>query len=163
MTDRQQLDSFIAKFTPEVAGMAQKAFAWMRRKYPRATVLVYDNYNALAIGFGSTERVSDIVFSIALYPRWVSFFFFHGASLPDPAKRLKGSGNQVRYFVIDRIEVLEEPAVLALMDAAVDNMETGWDAGVEKNPSGKIVIKSVSAKQRPRRPPSAVKKSVKKR
>jgi hypothetical protein len=156
MTDRQQLESFIARFTPEVAAMARKAFAWMRRKYPRATVLVYDNYNALAIGFGSTEKVSDVVFSIALYPRWVSFFFFYGASLPDPRKVLKGSGKQVRYFIIDRIEVLEEPAILALMDAAAgDELEAG---------SGKIVIKSVSAKQRPRRPPAlTVKKPVKKR
>ncbi len=41
----------------------------MRRKYPRATVLVYDNYNALAIGFAPTERASDAVISIALFPK----------------------------------------------------------------------------------------------
>jgi len=48
----------------------------MRTKFPRANVLVYDNYNALAIGFGPTERASDAVFSIAPFPRWVSLFSF---------------------------------------------------------------------------------------
>jgi len=154
MTDRQRLDSFIARYNPEVAAMARKAFRWMRRKYPHATVLVYDNYNALAIGFAPTERSSDAVFSIALYPRWVSLFFLQGASLLDPKGRLKGSGKQARHLIVERIEVLEEPAILALMDAAAGDLDAG---------SGKIVIKSVSAKQRPRRPPLTVKKPVKKR
>jgi hypothetical protein len=153
MTDRQQLESFISRYTPEVAGMARKVFAWMRRKYPHATVLVYDNYNALAIGFAPTERASDAVFSIALFPRWVSFFFLQGASLLDPHGRLKGSGKQARHLIVDRTEALEEPAILALMDAAAGDLDAG---------SGKIVIKSVSAKQRPRRPPLSVKSPVKK-
>jgi hypothetical protein len=76
VTGKQQLDSFIARYSPEVASVARKAFAWMRTKFPRANVLVYDNYNALAIGFGPTERASDAVFSIAPFPRWVSLFSF---------------------------------------------------------------------------------------
>jgi hypothetical protein len=72
MTAKQQLDSFIAKYSPEVASVARKAFTWMRKKFPHANVLVYDNYNALAIGFGPTERASDSVFSIALFPRWAN-------------------------------------------------------------------------------------------
>ena len=79
MTARQQLDSFIAKYSPEVASVARQAFRWMRKKFPRATVLVYDNYNALAIGFGPSERASDAVFSIAVFPRWTNLFFLQGA------------------------------------------------------------------------------------
>ncbi len=40
----------------------------MRSYLPGATELVYDNYNALAIGFGPSERASEAIFSIALYP-----------------------------------------------------------------------------------------------
>jgi hypothetical protein len=146
MTARQELDSFIAKFSPEVAGVARKAFSWMRKKFPRATVLVYDNYNALAIGFGPTERASDAVFSIALFPRWVNLFFLQGANLPDPHKLLQGSGKQVRSIRLTNMRVLDNPKLIELIDAEAARLGLEPGAG-----SGKIVIKSISAKQRPRR------------
>ena len=80
-----QLDAFLDKFTPEVAAQARAALRKMRARLPGATELVYDNYNALAIGFSPTERTSEAIFSIALFPRWVSLFFLqHGTRLRDP-------------------------------------------------------------------------------
>ncbi len=148
MTSKQQLDSFMGKYSPEVASVARKAFRWMRRKFPHATVLVYDNYNALAIGFGPTERASDAVFSIALFPRWTNLFFLQGAGLPDPHKLLKGTGKQARSIRLDSVELLDDPKLLALIDAEALRLGLEPDAG-----SGKIVIKSISARQRPRRSP----------
>ena len=150
MTAKQQVDSFIANYSPEVAGVARQAFAWMRRKFPSANVLVYDNYNALAIGFAPTERASDAVFSIALFPRWANLFFLQGAGLPDPNKLLKGSGKQARSIRLENVEILDEPMVLALIDAGA--ARSGLEPGAG---SGKIVIKSISARQRPRRPAPA--------
>ena len=147
MTGNQQLDSFIAKYSPEVAGVARKAIQWMRKKFPSANVLVYDNYNALAIGFAPTERASDAVFSIALFPRWTNLFFLHGAGLPDPHKLLKGGGKQARSIRLENVELLDEPALLALIDA--EAARSGLEPGAG---GGEIVIKSISAKQRPRRP-----------
>jgi hypothetical protein len=147
MAARQELDSFIAKYSPEVAGLAGKAFAWMRRKFPAATVAVYDNYNALAIGFGTSERVPDAVFSIVLYPRWVNLFFLKGATLPDPDKLLQGAGNRVRSIRLENLAQLDDPKLLALLDA--EAARSGLIPGVG---SGKIVIKSTSAKQRARKP-----------
>ncbi len=149
MTSKQQLDSFIDKFAPEVAAPARSAFAWMRRKFPGATVLVYDNYNALAIGFAPNERTSEAVFSLAVFPKWVSLFFLQGATLPDPHGRLKGGGKQARHIKLDPIGLLEDPQVVRLMDA-----EAARRGLAEISGHGKIVIKSISAKQRPRRPPA---------
>jgi hypothetical protein len=72
----EQLASFLAKFTPEVAALARSILAAMRTRYPTAIELVYDNYNALAIGFGPTDKTSQAIFSIAVFPRWVSLFLF---------------------------------------------------------------------------------------
>lgn len=99
MKDRspeKQLAGFIARFTPEIAAVAEAALVKMRACVPGAIELVYDNYNALAIGFGPTERASDAILSIALYPRCVYLFFLWGANLPDPQKLLKGSGKRAR-------------------------------------------------------------------
>jgi hypothetical protein len=146
-TPKAQLDAFIDKYSPDVAALGRRAFLHMRKRLPAAHVLVYDNYNALAIGFGPSERSSDIVFSLAFYPRWVSLFFAKGAGLPDPARRLKGSGSVVRHIVLEKITVLDEPELLELMRIALDRAGVSLRDGAR----GKLIIKSVSAKQRPRR------------
>ncbi len=151
MTAQQELNSFIDRYSPEVARLARAAFKWMVRKFPGATVLVYDNYNALGIGFGPSEKVSDAVLSLALYPRWVTLFFLKGAGLPDPDKRLTGKGKKVRHIVLRQLLVLEDPAVVRLIDTAA--AQAGFSA--QPNSRARIIIKSISANQRPRRPPSA--------
>jgi hypothetical protein len=143
-----QLRKFLGRFSPEVSRVAKAALTKMRKRLPGAVELVYDSYNALAIGFGPSERASEAIFSIALYPRWVSLFFLQGARLADPDKRLRGSGNQVRYVVLEQAKVLDEPAVERLMAQALKKA-TKPLSGLGAR---RLVIKAVSAKQRPRRP-----------
>jgi hypothetical protein len=145
----KQLDSFIERFTPDIAKQARAAVKIMRARLPTANVLVYDNYNALAIGFGPGERTSDAIFSIAVYPRWVSLFFLQsGAKLKDAKGLLEGSGNQARHIKLTGPAQLEDRDVLALMNAALKLAQTPLPASGK----GKLIIKSISPKQRPRRP-----------
>jgi hypothetical protein len=148
MDPERQLARFIAKFSKDVATVANAALAKMRKRLPGAIELVYDNYNALAIGFGPTEKTTEIIFSIALYPRWVSLFFAHGIGLTDPKGLLRGSGNQVRHIVLDDANVLDKPAVRALMTQAVKRSPKQ----IDRTLPNRICIKSISARQRPRRP-----------
>jgi hypothetical protein len=149
---RKQLDGFISAYSPEVAATARKAFAALRKRLPAADVLVYDNYNALAIGFGPNERASDAIFSLALYPRWASLFFLQGADLNDPDGLLRGSGKRVRHIVLERTEILDGMPVLLLIEQALSKARVR----LPKSGRGRLIIKSISAKQRPRRPPQAV-------
>jgi len=144
----EQLAAFLAKYTPEIAALAKAVRAKMRRRYPAALELVYDNYNALVIGFGPTERPSDAIFSIALYPKWVSLFFLQAKGLPDPARILKGSGSVARHIVVPGAAALDEPAVRALMLEAESRAKVPFDPQGEH----RLIVRSVSAKQRPRRP-----------
>jgi hypothetical protein len=144
---QRQLDKFIDKFSAEVAARAREELSRMRALLPCAIEMVYDNYNALAIGFGPSERASEAIFSLAVYPRWVTLFFLQGTKLPDPDKLLQGSGNQVRHIRLTDPGILLTPAVRALMVAALAG------ARVPLSPATKhrMVIKSVAAKQRARR------------
>jgi hypothetical protein len=146
-TPSKQLGFFLSKFTPEVATRARRAIAILRKRLPGASVLVYDNYNALAVGFGPNERASEAILSIAVYPRWVSLFFLKGKSLDDPSKILKGSGSVVRHVVLESASALGAPEIRALVAQAIAR-----SPGTIPARGGKLVIKSVSAKQRPRRP-----------
>jgi hypothetical protein len=147
-----QLDAFVAKYSPQVSAVAWRALARMRRRLPGAIELVYDNYNALAVGFGPSERASEAIVSIAVYPRWVSLFFLQsGPRLPDPHRLLKGSGKMVRHIVLESAADLDKPAVQALIAAALEHARKPIDPARRH----RIVIRSVSAKQRPRRPITA--------
>jgi hypothetical protein len=149
---KTQLDSFLAKFTPEMAKSTKGVLAAMRKICPGAIELVYDNYNALAIGFATGERVKDVWFSIAVYPKWASIFFFKTLPLKDPDKLLKGSGSTTRHIVLTQgAKTLASPGVRSLIEQALTKAGYPFKAGTK----GRIVIKSVSAKQRPRRPAGA--------
>ena len=146
MTPEQQLDMFIDRFSPEVAANARAALAMVAARLPGAVRLVYDNYNALAIGFGPNEHASAIVCSIALYPRWASLFLTNGPSLPDPEGLLQGEGSVVRHVKLTP-ELIGSDAVAALIDAAAASVTLPIDPAGE----GRLVIRAISAKQRPRR------------
>ena len=148
MTPKQQLDDFLAKYDPAIARLARRALVQIRKLLPGAVEIVYDNYNALAIGFGPNEKASLAIFSIALYPRWVNLFFLQGAKLPDPAHRLQGSGNVVRSIRLDE-KALDDPEILTLIKVALARAKTPIDPAQRR----RLVIKSVSEKQRPRRSP----------
>ena len=145
-----ELAGFIAKYAPEIGALAREALEKMRARLPGAVELVYDNYNALAIGFGPTERASDAIFSVTLFPRWVSLFFFHAANLPNPHKVLKGSGRVARHVVLKDAKDLDKPTVRALMKHALEHAAKPLDGASPR----RIIIKSISARRRPRRPPS---------
>lgn len=142
-----QIKGFIDKFDPNVAKLARAYRAALRKRFPTATELVYDNYQALAFGFCSTDRASDAIVSLAVMRGKVSLCFVYGAKLADPGKLLHGGGNQVRFLSLDSPGRLGEPAVESLLKAAVANGKTP----LPKSGKGATIVKSVSAKQRPRR------------
>jgi hypothetical protein len=143
-----QLDEFLGKFTPAVEAQARAALSEMRARLPGAFELVFDNYNALAIGFGANRKASGIVFSIAVYPRWVSLFFARGTELDDPLGLLRGTGSRVRHIVLTDIALLKSEGVEALM---ADGLARAVPP-IDPAQPGCVIIKMISRKQRPRRP-----------
>ena len=145
------LDRFIDAYPPGVAATSRAALDRLRTLLPGAFELVYDNYNGLAIAFAPGERTSEAIVSLTLYPRWASVFFVRGASLPDPAKLLRGSGKAMRHIVLTDASDLDAPAVRALLAAAI----AASPRPLARGASRRTIVKSVSAKQRPRRPETA--------
>ncbi len=146
----KQLKTFIDKFEPKhqiLIGEVRKA---LRKRLPTAHELVYDNYNFFVIGYAPTERPTDSILSIAAGANGVGLCFIRGASLPDPHKLLLGSGKQTRFIRIESAKVLASPEVEALIAAATALSKTPLPATGKR----KLIIRSVSVKQRPRRRPT---------
>jgi hypothetical protein len=146
-TPSSQVASFIAKFDPANAKLIRACRTAMRKRVPSANELVYDNYNFLAIGYSASERPSDCVFSLAAGSNGVSLSFYYGATLPDPDGILLGSGNQNRFVRLPTAATLAEPKVERLMRAALAQAKTPMPTAGR----GRTIVKSISAKQRPRR------------
>jgi hypothetical protein len=145
----RQLAGFLDKYEPAIAARTRAALAILRKRLGTATELVYDNYNGLAIGFGPSDRASEVILSIAVYPRWINLFFLQGINLPDPERRLLGKGSRVRHIVLNDAADLNLAAVEALISAALAREKKPLDPDSRRS----LIIKSVAAKQRPRRPP----------
>jgi hypothetical protein len=142
----KQVAGFIAKFDPPVQKVLRATRAALRKRFPTAIEQVYDNYNFLAIGFGPTERTSDCIVSLAANAKGVGLCLIQGARLPDPHKILLGIGNQTRFIRLPSAAKLAEPEVEALLRAAEAYSKTPMPA----NQKGYTMVKSVSARQRPR-------------
>src|SRR5438067_9991846 len=111
----RQLKTFISKFEPKHQTLIRAVRKALRKRFPTAYELAYDNYNFFVIGYGPTERPSDCIVSMAAGANGVGLCFIRGASLPDPNKILLGSGKQTRFIRIESLDVLARPEVEAMV------------------------------------------------
>jgi hypothetical protein len=145
-----QIRGFLRKYSPAVAADVQIARRALKRLVPRGYELVYDNYNTLAFGISPTLRAGGAIVSVAAYPKWVTLFFLHGKGLQDPRGLLQGSGARVRSIRLAPVKLINSRPVQQLLRQALAPHRAELAAAPRLSP----VVKSVSAKQRPRRPGS---------
>lgn len=144
-----RLRAFIHKFEPKDQRLIRAVRQAVRKRIPTANELVWDNYNFLVIGYSPTERPTDSIVSIAARANGVGLCFIQGARLPDPRNILLGSGKQTRFIRLESASVLARPDVRALIAAAIDHARMR----LPLSGRGRLIIRSVAAKQRPRRTP----------
>ena len=70
---------------------------------------IYDAYNAVALGYGSTEGSKEGICHIAVYAHHVNLGFNRGATLADPLKILRGSGKHIRHITLKDADDLKRP------------------------------------------------------
>ncbi|HEX8021953.1 hypothetical protein [Mucilaginibacter sp.] len=141
---------FMKTFPREVRERALwlRDFVW--DLYPQANELIYDNYNALAVGWSPTEKMSHIFCSFALY-RGVNynthFGFYWGSELHDPQKMLIGEGKQYRYLLVNDIEAFPQQEIKKLVDEAWQN-SLAKVKDSKQITQGKTIVKMVSDNKR---------------
>lgn len=143
-----RIATLLAKYSPVLEAQLRDARKRLRAFFPRGFELVYDNYNALVFAISPTEQTADAFISVAGYPKWVTLFFLHGTDLKDPNGLLEGEGKQVRSIRLENPAEINAPEVEALIAEAVRPHAPEFLAA----PSLSTIVKSVVAKQRPRRP-----------
>ena len=151
MNTETQLASFFAKYEPSIVKLGKALRAKLRTRLPGLfeIVYVYESQNSLVISYSPTERGSDGLCGIALYPHCVKLFFGKGALLSksDPNRLLQGSGKTVRHVVLNTVADFDRTEIEVLMAAALKLAKLRLDAGAK----GSVIIKAEAQKQRARR------------
>ncbi len=74
----------------------------------------------------------------------MKLYFNRGKGLPDPGRRLKGSGTQARWMLVEAASDLALPAVVSLIEAAIAESPLPF-AAIGRGP---IVLRAPTAAKR---------------
>jgi len=105
------LIKFLKPYDPEIQDLALKLRALMLEEMAPCYENIYDAYSAVAIGYGTSDRLNDGIFHIAVYSKHVNLGFNDGATLDDPKGILQGAGNKIRHLTIRTSEDIKRPEV----------------------------------------------------
>jgi len=147
--ETKQLLKCLSVFPADV----QERALWIRdfiwEAYPDANELIYDNYNAVAVGWSPTDRVGHIFASFACgrTSHNVHFGFYYGARLKDPRKLLVGEGNQYRYILLKDTKTFPAPYVRKLLKEA-HKYSLSLVKDQKQIQKGLTIFKSASKKKR---------------
>jgi hypothetical protein len=116
---------------------------------------IYDAYSAVAIGYGSSDRLGDGVLHIAVYASGVNLGFNDGVELDDPLGILKGAGKRIRHISIKTPADLERPEIRSYIRRArrlaiADARKLGEKSLAALQKDGEVisVVKAVYPKKR---------------
>src|SRR5260221_1784385 len=146
----KDLLKFLKPFNDDIKETALwlRVFIW--DLYPDSNELIYDNYNALAVGWSPTDRVGHTFCSIAVGSnKYIHFGFYWGSEIADPEKMLLGKGNQYRYIIVKNKNDFPKTYIKKLVKKAYAN-SLAKVKDKKQIMKGVTIIKSISpVKKRP--------------
>lgn len=110
------LEQFLAQYPPEVRDLALQTRALILDALPGAVELVDAPSRIIAYGYG--KKYADLVCAIQPYKTYLNLIFSKGASLPDPAGLLTGTGKRARHVRVEKAADIAHPAVRELIEVA---------------------------------------------
>jgi hypothetical protein len=147
-----ELIKFLKPYDPEIRDLALKLRALVLEEMAPCYENIYDAYSAVAIGYGTSDRLREGIFHIAVYSTHVNLGFNDGASLADPRGILQGSGNRIRHITIKTPEDIKRPELRAYIrrarkSAFADARKLGEPA--PEKPAGVVsTVKAIYPKKR---------------
>jgi hypothetical protein len=116
------IDAWMKERAGELGDMAQQWFEVMRKCGDEVRELVHDGCPVACLG--------DVPFGyVNVFTAHVNVGFFQGASLPDPARLLQGSGKFMRHVKLKPGTATNAAALRRLIEAAYSDMKDRVENG----------------------------------
>jgi hypothetical protein len=119
-----ELETLLAEYDPAIRKLALALRSLVVEEAPTATEIVYDAGYAVSIIFSFTERWQDGFCMVVVYTKHVNLGFHRGAELPDPDKRLQGTGKLVRHLKVKREADPQMPHLRDFLRRALERQES---------------------------------------
>jgi hypothetical protein len=116
------IDAWMKQHTGELGAIARRWFEVMRNCGDEVRELVHDGCPVACLG--------DVPFAyVNVFTSHVNVGFFQGASLPDPARLLQGTGKFMRHVKLKPGTPTNAPALNALIEAAYSDIKARVENG----------------------------------
>jgi hypothetical protein len=120
-------DELLHSVDPTLAQIAYRLREIIIKLHPQAVEVVRLGDNAASYGLGP-KKMSEAYCYIMPQKQWVNLGFYHGVALPDPQGLLEGSGKRLRHVKVHSLAAIEQPAVSALVAAALAERRAAQDS-----------------------------------
>ena len=111
-----EVEAFLASYSPDVRELASKARDLILDVIPDAIEQLDPSANL--IGYGYDRTYKGLICGITLHKAHVNLMFARGATLPDPAGLLAGTGKRARHVKLQQPNDLQNPALRTLLETA---------------------------------------------
>ncbi|HEX5579358.1 MAG TPA: DUF1801 domain-containing protein, partial [Candidatus Limnocylindria bacterium] len=120
-------ESALERTTDDGRAAADAIRALIRRVDPQVVEVVWPHQGTVGWGVGP-KKMSEHYAYLAVHATHVNLGFYRGASLPDPAGLLTGTGKAMRHIPINRPADVERPEIAELLKAAKAEREAALAA-----------------------------------
>ncbi len=116
------IDAWMKDHTGDLGAIAQRWFEVMRKCGDEVRQLLHDGFPTACLG--------DAPFGyVGVFTSHVNVGFFHGASLPDPARLLQGTGKYMRHVKLRPGVPSNEDALRVLIEDAYEDIKARVEHG----------------------------------
>jgi hypothetical protein len=116
------IDAWMKEHATELGAIAYQWFEVMRRCGDEVRELLHDGCPVACLGDAPFGYVN-------VFTSHVNVGFFHGASLPDPARLLQGNGKSMRHVKLRLGAATNDAALSRLIDAAYSDTKARVENG----------------------------------
>jgi hypothetical protein len=116
------IDAWMKKHAGELGAIAQEWFEVMRKCGDEVRELIHDGAPTACLGDAPFGYVN-------VFTSHVNVGFFHGASLPDPARLLQGEGKFMRHVKLKPGMAINAAALSRLIEAAYSDIKARVEHG----------------------------------
>ncbi|MFD2565415.1 hypothetical protein [Aquimarina rubra] len=147
MKANPQLKKFIEPYDQGIQKLTLELRNFITELVPQANELIWDNYNAVAIGYSKSEKLKDAFCHIALYSQHVNFGFNRGAELTNTSVKLNGKGKLIRHIKVKDFESFPKEDIKKMIWEAVQISEKMNNELIYENNTPKSIVMSISEKK----------------
>lgn len=115
MKANPQLSEFLKPYDTRIQELFHQVRTFVLENCEPCNELIWDNYNALALGYSNSEILKDAFCHIAVYTKHVNLGFNRGAELGGHDIKLEGKGKLIRHIKVKDMEGFSQNKVKALL------------------------------------------------